>query len=460
MVKMKMTDHQAKASGNHVTGPGFVHLRLHSAFSLLEGALPLKKVISMAVADGQPAIAVTDSNNLFGALEFSVKSVEVGLQPILGCQLNIDMEDTSADEKRSHREQVAKRPSIVLLAANDVGYSHLVSLVSRAYLDGSDAESTHIKFSWLEEECAGLICLTGAHGGPVDQALLADHPSLASTRLDRLKAIFPDRLYVELQRHSAFDQSHENNVLKLAYDHYLPIVATNEPFFPAPDDFDAHDALMAVAHNAMVSDDSRFRLSQDHYLKSRKEMCDLFKDLPEALDNTIEIANRCSFNLKTTLPILPRFTGASDDPEEADRAEARELRAQAVEGLENRIAALGCADGFEIKDYNERLEVELGIIENMRFPGYFLIVADFIKWAKFNEIPVGPGRGSGAGSLVAYALTVTDVDPLRFSLLFERFLNPERVSMPDFDIDFCQDRRDEVIRYVQQKYGREQVARS
>ncbi len=458
MVKMKMSDHQAEASGNHSNGPGFVHLRVHSAFSLLEGALPLKKVISMAVGDGQPAIAVTDSNNLFGALEFSVKSVEVGLQPILGCQLSIDMEDAEADEKRSHREQVAERPAIVLLAADDIGYSHLVSLVSRAYLDGSDTESIHIIFSWLAEECSGLICLTGAHGGPIDQALQADNRSLASTRLDRLKAIFEDRLYVELQRHSDFDQNHENSVLKLAYESFLPIVATNEPFFPAPDDFDAHDALMAVAHNAMVSDDSRFRLTPDHYLKSRDEMCDLFKDLPEALDNTIEIANRCSYILNTTSPILPRFTGASADPEEAERAETRELRAQAVEGLEKRIAALGCAEGFEIKDYDERLEVELGIIENMRFPGYFLIVADFIKWAKANDIPVGPGRGSGAGSLVAYALTVTDVDPLRFSLLFERFLNPERVSMPDFDIDFCQDRRDEVIRYVQQKYGREQVA--
>jgi DNA polymerase-3 subunit alpha len=215
---------------------------------------------------------------------------------------------------------------------------------------------------------------------------------------------------------------------------------------------------MAVAHNAIVSDDSRFRLTPDHYMKSREEMAELFADLPEALENTVEIAMRCSYVLKKRGPILPRFTGASDDPEAAQRAEAEELRRQAVEGLDLRLAALGMAPGYTEQEYRDRLDFELGVIERMGFPGYFLIVADFIKWAKQQDIPVGPGRGSGAGSLVAYALTITDVDPLRFSLLFERFLNPSRVSMPDFDIDFCQDRREEVIRYVQAKYGREQVA--
>ncbi|MCP4318851.1 MAG: DNA polymerase III subunit alpha [Hyphomicrobiales bacterium] len=439
-------------------GPQFVHLRVHSAYSLLEGALPLKTVISMAVADNQPAIGISDSNNLFGALEFSVNAAEEGLQPILGCQLEIDMEDGGGAERRNHREYAAARPSIVLIAMNDAGYARLVELVSRAYLDGSSAETVHICACWLEEGTDGLICLTGGRAGPLDKALLDDQAPIASTRLERLTTLFGDRLYIELQRQGGFDRAHEIRVLKLAYDQAVPIVATNEAFFPSPEDFDAHDALMAVAHNAMVSDDSRFQLTPDHYLKSRAEMCALFEDLPEALENTVEIARRCSFLLDTRAPILPRFTGATGDKEEAERAEAAELRRQAEEGLDERLAELGFADGFNEHDYRERLDVELGIIERMRFPGYFLIVADFIKWAKANDIPVGPGRGSGAGSLVAYALTVTDVDPLRFSLLFERFLNPERVSMPDFDIDFCQDRRDEVIRYVQEKYGRQQVA--
>jgi len=453
-----MQDAMAETGTSQSAGPGFVHLRVHSAYSLLESALPLKTIISKAVSDRQPAIGIADSNNLFGALEFSVKAVEEGLQPIIGCQLEIDMEDADTAERRGQKDAVAAQPSIVLIAADTTGYARLVELVSRAYLSGTGSEPAHIELSWLKDRADGLICLTGALGGPVDRALAAGHAQRARDRVAHLKEIFGDRLYVELQRPAGFDKAHENQMVKLAYDEQLPIVATNEAFFPAPDDFDAHDALLAVAHNAMVSDDSRFRLTEDHYLKSRAEVVELFKDLPEALENSVEIAQRCTFLLETCDPILPRFADAADDSADAEKAESLELRRQAREGLEERLAALGCAEGFEESDYNERLELELDIIEGMRFPGYFLIVADFIKWAKAHDIPVGPGRGSGAGSLVAYALTVTDVDPLRFSLLFERFLNPARVSMPDFDIDFCQDRRDEVIQYVQEKYGREQVA--
>ncbi|MES5046636.1 DNA polymerase III subunit alpha [Rhizobium nepotum] len=439
--------------------PGFVHLRVHSAYSLLEGALPLKKIMSKAVADGQPAIAIADTNNLFVALEFSEKARDEGLQPIIGCQVSIDMQD-AADDRRNHNSHLAKLPAIVLLAANAEGYERLVDLISRAYLDGeSGGQSVHITRAWLEEASnAGLIVLTGASGGPVDMALKEGHASQAKQRLLALKSLFGDRLYIELQRQSGYDRAHERRMIGLAYEHDIPLVATNEAFFPSKADYEAHDALMAVAHNAIVSDDSRFRLTPDHYMKSREEMTALFADIPEALENTIEIALRCSFVLKKRGPILPRFTGASDDPEAAQRAEAEELRRQAVEGLDHRLAALGMAPGYIEQEYRDRLDFELGVIERMGFPGYFLIVADFIKWAKLQDIPVGPGRGSGAGSLVAYALTITDVDPLRFSLLFERFLNPERVSMPDFDIDFCQDRREEVIRYVQRKYGREQVA--
>lgn len=433
-------DGKAASSEALGTDPQFVHLRVHSAFSLLEGALPLKKVIGKAVADNQPAIGIVDTNNLFAALEFSQKAAGDGLQPITGCQLSIDMEDEVDGERRGHAQQLAKLPSIVLIAATDDGYTRLVDLVSRAYLSGEGSQATRITRSWLAENGTdGLIALTGASGGPVDLALKAGSTALAEARLETLHDLFGDRLYIELQRHGGYDRRHESRMIELAYKFDIPLVATNEAFFPSPSDYDAHDALMAVAHNAMVSDDSRFRLTPDHYLKSRKEMAALFADLPEALENTVEIARRCSFMLKTRGPILPRFTGATADPEEAERAEAAELRRQAEEGLEQRLARLGMAPGYSEQEYRERLAFELSVIERMKFPGYFLIVADFIKWAKQHDIPVGPGRGSGAGSLVAYALTITDVDPMRFSLLFERFLNPERVSMPDFDIDFCQE---------------------
>ncbi|AKI01023.1 DNA-directed DNA polymerase III PolC [Hoeflea sp. IMCC20628] len=438
--------------------PGFVHLRVHSAYSLLEGALPIKTLIKRAVADDQPALAISDTNNLFGALEFSVKTIEAGIQPLIGCQLDIDMEDGQDTERRSHRDHLQKAPHIVLFAATAAGYDRLVALVSQAYLDGDNSDRPHISLSWLEQGAEGLIALTGAAGGPVDQVLREGYPDRARDRLERLKSVFGDRLYVELQRQRGFDRAHEAKMIALAYECEVPLVATNEAFFPTPDDFEAHDALMAVAHNAVMSDDRRPRLSVDNCLKSRSEMTSLFADIPEALANSVEIARRCSAIVESRAPILPRFTGGGeDDPEAALAAEASELRRQSLEGLERRLARTGMADGFVETDYRERLQVELDIIESMKFPGYFLIVADFIKWAKDQGIPVGPGRGSGAGSLVAYALTITDVDPLRFSLLFERFLNPARVSMPDFDIDFCQDRREEVIRYVQKKYGREQV---
>jgi DNA polymerase-3 subunit alpha len=438
--------------------PLFVHLRIHSAFSLLEGALPVKKIIAKAVADQQPALGLTDTNNLFAALEFSKTASGEGLQPIIGCQLSIDFEEDAGEERGNRQSQLRKLPSIVLLAATPDGYSRLSALVSRAYMDGDGPGTIHIKRSWFEGEAPGLIALTGASTGPIDMALRDGNEGLAERRLAMLSELFGDRLYVEIQRHGAYDRQHEAKVTDLAYRLELPIVATNEPFFPTAGDFEAHDALMAVAQNTLVSDDNRLRLTPDHYFKSRAEMAALFADLPEAIDNTVEIARRCAFALKTVAPILPRFTAGNEDGEAAEKAEADELSRQAWEGLDARLAVIGVADGYTEKDYRDRLEFELGIIERMKFPGYFLIVADFIKWAKSHDIPVGPGRGSGAGSLVAYVLTITDIDPLRFSLLFERFLNPERVSMPDFDIDFCQDRREEVIRYVQAKYGREQVA--
>lgn len=435
----------------------FVHLRVHSAYSLLEGALPIGKIVGHAVKDQAPAIGIADTNNLFGALEFAQKAVKDGVQPIVGCQIDVNFGDVQ-DNGRNARKHDRGLTPLVLIAATETGYANLVDLVSKSYLDVPAGEPVQVLAEWLSTRSDGIICLTGSERGPVGAALRAEQPALAEQRLLQLKAWYGDRLYVELQRPTGYDRALEAATIDLAYAHDLPLVATNEAFFPAAADYDAHDALMAIAEGSVVAVDDRRRLTPDHYLRTQKEMAALFADLPEALASTVEIARRCSYYPQTRNPILPRFTGNdAADADAALQAEADELARQAREGLDARLAAHGPTKGYTVEQYRERLEFEIGIITRMKFPGYFLIVADFIKWGKAQGIPVGPGRGSGAGSLVAYALTITDVDPLRFSLLFERFLNPERVSMPDFDIDFCQDRREEVIRYVQGKYGREQV---
>jgi len=445
----------AKADAPVKPARPFVHLRVHSAYSLLEGALRVEKVVAHAVKDRAPAIAIADTNNLFGALEFANKATKEGVQPLVACLIEVALGGAPSGGRASAaRRGGVEHDPVVLIAATQEGYENLVRLVSRAYLDNPSGETIHVGIDWVEELGGGLICLTGGPRGPVGAALRFDHTDLAEDRLLRLKSIFGDRLYVELERIGNWDRRLEAATVELAYRHELPLVATNEAFFLTRDDFEAHDALIAIAEGAVVASDDRRRLSPDNHLKSQAEMAVLFADLPEAIDNTVEIAMRCSYYPQKRKPILPRFTGSGDD---AERAEVEELRRQAREGLEMRFATIGMAAGFTEAEYRERLEFELGVIERMKFPGYFLIVADFIKWGKAHGIPVGPGRGSGAGSLVAYALTITDIDPLRFSLLFERFLNPDRVSMPDFDIDFCQDRREEVIRYVQAKYGRDQV---
>ncbi len=274
-------------------------------------------------------------------------------------------------------------------------------------------------------------------------------------RLDRLAPLFGDRLYVEVQRHGLESERRvEPALLELAYARSLPLVATNEPYFATAADHEAQDALLCIAEGALLSASDRRRLSPEHRFKTRAEMRALFADLTEAVDNSVEIALRCAYHPHTRQPILPHFAAPHGTPVDQEQ----ELRRQAAEGLEMLLARHGCAPGHTAEEYRQRLDFELSVIVRMKFPGYFLIVADFIKWAKAQGIPVGPGRGSGAGSLVAYSLTITDLDPIRFGLLFERFLNPERVSMPDFDIDFCQDRRDEVIAYVRQRWGRDRVA--
>ncbi len=343
---------------------------------------------------------------------------------------------------------------MILLAAEEAGYRSLMRLNSRAFLETPSNEQSHLKFEWLENETQGLIALTGGPHGVLDLALAAGQNDLAAARCDRLAALFRDRLYVELQRHGMPQERRcEGALLDLAYSKSLPLVATNEPFFANEDDYEAHDALICIAEGRLVAEPDRRQLTVEHRFKTRDEMMALFADLPESLANSVEIAQRCSFRPRTHQPILPRFTVGAEKVDEAE-----ELRKRAEAGLERQIAMHGIAPDTTEDEYRKRLAFELDVIAKMKYPGYFLIVADFIQWAKSQGIPVGPGRGSGAGSLVSYSLTITDLDPMRFGLLFERFLNPERVSMPDFDIDFCQDRRDEVIRYVQERYGRDQVA--
>ncbi len=435
---------------------GFVHLHVHSAYSLLQGSIKIAGLADLAKADHQPALALTDTDNMFGALEFSDKMAASGIQPIVGCALAIDFGDLEAGS----RSTLAASPArVVLLAAREAGYRSLMRLNSRAFLETPVHQTPHIKFDWLLGETEGLIALTGGPDGPISLAINADQAALAASRCDRLADVFGDRLYIELQRHGLDSERRaEPFLIDLAYSKGLPLVATNEPYFAAADDYEAHDALLCIAGGRLIAETDRIQLTPDHRFKTRAEMAVLFADIPEALGSTVEIAERCAYRPTTRKPILPRFTVGADNAGDAVSAEAAELRRQAEEGLKHRIAMHGVAQGLTEEDYLSRLSFEVDVITRMNYAGYFLIVADFIKWAKSQGIPVGPGRGSGAGSLVAYALTVTDLDPLRFGLLFERFLNPERVSMPDFDIDFCQDRRDEVIGYVQQRYGRDQVA--
>src|SRR3989475_5331058 len=435
--------------------PGFVHLHVHSSYSLLEGALTIGRLAELAKADRQPALALTDTDNMFGALEFSDKMAGAGIQPIIGAALSVEFADGIQPNTFQPGTFQAARRRIVLLAAGEQGYRNLMRLSSRAFLETQAGEPPHLKATWLDGMTDGLIALTGGPGGPLDAAIAAGQAEQAAARCDALLRLFGDRLYIELQRHNTPEaRATESGLLDLASARGVPLVATNEPFFATADDYEAHDALICIAEGRLVAEGDRRQLTPEHRFKTRAEMAVLFADLPEALRSTVEIAMRCVFRPRTRKPILPRFSFHHGAPVD----EAAELRRQAEQGLDRRIADQGTAPGHTVDDYRDRLAFELAVIEKMKYPGYFLIVADFIKWAKAHGMPVGPGRGSGAGSLTAYALTITDLDPIRFGLLFERFLNPERVSMPDFDIDFCQERRDEVLRYVQERYGRDQVA--
>ena len=404
---------------------------------------------TLATKNAMPAVAITDTGNLFGALEFSDTMMEKGIQPIIGMSLKVDFAEAAPTPQKQHAG-LKQFHSLVLLAQNDVGYSNMMRLTSRSFLDIAPQDEAHVTWELFNQCTDGIICLSGGPSGPLNAALLQGQVPLARDTAQRLLDVFGNRLYIELQRHSLdTERATEKGLIDIAYVLGIPLVATNEVFFAVPDDYSAHDALICIAEGAVVAADERRRLTPEHYFKSQKEMATLFADIPEAIENTIEIAMRCAYRVEGRKPILPRF-GDGDEPEV--------LTQQAKAGLEIRLAQTGLAPGMTREDYNKRLDFELSVIIKMQYAGYFLIVSDFIKWAKAQDIPVGPGRGSGAGSLVAYSTMITDLDPLRFDLLFERFLNPDRVSMPDFDIDFCQDRRDEVIDYVQGRYGRESVA--
>ncbi|MEZ5926660.1 MAG: DNA polymerase III subunit alpha [Hyphomicrobiaceae bacterium] len=449
-----------------MSSPAFLHLKVHSAYSLLEGALTIEKLAKLAKADHMPALGLTDTDNLFGALEFSEKLAGSGIQPIIGMTLVVDFADRAVDDRGVPRPEAARRRAerMALLAKDEAGYRNLMALTSAAWLEGDGTSEPRVSLGQISDHAGGLIALTGGPDGPIDGAFRDGQMPLARSRVEQLASIFGDRLYVELQRHGrAETKALELELVTLAYKMGLPLVATNEPYFASAGDYEAHDALICIAEGRYLSEDDRRRLTREHYFKSQAEMAKLFADLPEALSSTIEIARRSAFRPRTQKPILPQFvTGGRASKARSEDAqagiEADELRRQAEDGLAARLEAHGPAAGVEPEAYRQRLAYEIDVIIRMRYQGYFLIVADFIKWAKAHNIPVGPGRGSGAGSLVAYALTITDLDPMRFGLLFERFLNPERVSMPDFDIDFCQERRDEVIRYVQEKYGSDRVA--
>ena len=421
---------------------GFVHLRVHSAYSLSEGAIKTEDIAKLAAAARMPAVAIADSGNLFGAMEFSQACTKRGVQPIIGCQVSL---------VRTDHPRAAPDP-VVLLAQDEAGLANLQALSSMGFLDG-DPACPQVPVERVLERAEGLILLTGGMRGPVGRLLAEGRGAEAEALAARLREAFPDRCMMELLRHgSVTERAVEPGMVALADRMGLPLVATNECFFAAPAMHEAHDALLCIAEGRQVSEQARRRVSAEAWFKPADAMLALFADLPEACSNTVAVAQSCAVMAETRKPLLPLCPKVR-----TGQTEAETVQAMAVEGLARRMDAME-ADAETRARYGAQLDYELGVIGAMGFPGYFMIVADFIQWAKANDIPVGPGRGSGAGSVVAWALTITDLDPLRWGLLFERFLNPERVSMPDFDIDFCQERRDEVIAYVRREYGRDRVA--
>ncbi|MCK4585760.1 MAG: DNA polymerase III subunit alpha, partial [Gammaproteobacteria bacterium] len=425
----------------------FIHLRLHTEYSLVDGTVRVKPLVAALIEQGMPACAVTDQSNLFAMVKFYRAAISSGIKPIIGVDVWLANEDEPAQPSR-----------LSLLCQTNEGYLNLSELVSKSYLEGQHRGIPIVRLEWLEQHSAGLIALSGGREGDVGRALLAGDKSRVKNLVSRWQRLFPDRYYLELHRTGRpEEENYLHAAVVLAQTAELPVVATNDVRFLKTENFEAHEARVCI-HDGRTLDDPRRpkNYSEQQYLRSPEEMVELFADIPEALENTVEIAKRCNVELTLGKNFLPDF------PIPDGLTEAEYFRQESQKGLEARLDKLFDRTAPEFaeirKPYDERLEIELGVIIKMGFPGYFLIVADFIRWAKNNGVPVGPGRGSGAGSLVAYALTITDLDPLKYELLFERFLNPERVSMPDFDVDFCMEGRDRVIDYVAQHYGRDKVS--
>ncbi|MCK9469535.1 MAG: DNA polymerase III subunit alpha [Porticoccaceae bacterium] len=425
--------------------PDFIHLRVHTEYSLVDGIVRIKPLIKAVASMGMPAVAVTDVCNFFALVKFYQSAVGGGIKPICGADLQI------VDDE-------GQQTLITLLVQNNTGYRNLTSLISRAYLEGQVQGRPTVRREWISEYAEGLIALSGGRLGDIGQALLANRQELAGTLLGEWQKDFPDRFYLELTRTGRPDEEdYLHSAVDLAARHQCPVVATNDVCFLEEEQFEAHEARVCIFEGRTLDDPRREkRYSSEQYLRTPEEMAELFSDIPEALANTVAIARRCNLDLRLGEYFLP------DYPVPDGKTVDEFFREQSFEGLHRRFAVILPADvenrDEKVKLYEERLRFELDIIIQMGFAGYFLIVMDFIRWAKQNQIPVGPGRGSGAGSLVAYALEITDLDPLAYDLLFERFLNPERVSMPDFDIDFCMDNRDRVIAYVADRYGRDAVS--
>ncbi len=425
----------------------FIHLHLHTEYSLVDGLVRIKPLVERVAEMGMPAVAVTDQSNLFGMVKFYRAALAIGVKPIIGVDVWVYEEEEPAHPSR-----------LLLLCRDNEGYRNLTRLVSRTYLEGQQRGIPMLHREWLEGESDGLIALSGGRGGDVGRALLAGNQEQALRRLEFWQTLFPDSYYLELQRTGReSEEEYLHTAVELAIAQQVPVVASNDVVFLEKDDFIAHEARVCIHEGRTLEDPRRPRnYSEQQYLRSPAEMKELFSDLPEALENTVEIAKRCNVEItlgKNFLPKSPIPPGKTIDEYFAEQSRT---------GLEQRLAVIFDVNAPDFaeqrKPYDERLATELEVITQMGFPGYFLIVADFIKWSKRNGIPVGPGRGSGAGSLVAYALTITDLDPLKYDLLFERFLNPERVSMPDFDVDFCMEGRDRVIEYVAETYGRDRVS--
>jgi len=437
----------------------YIALRNHTTYSLCQGAIKIADLIDKAKALQMPALGIMDSQNLFGALEFSMACKKAGIQPILGCEMMIDfnLQDSKNISNVDFTENLCKTP---LIATSEEGYRNLMFLVSESYLKRQNGIVPFINFELLKQKSKGIIALSGGSEGLLGKLLLQGQDKQAHKILLEIKEIFNTNFYIEITRHGTKNEELiEEKLLQLAFKNSLPLIATNDVYFLTPDMHEAQDILSCIYEGHSLVEENRKKNSPEQYFKNYEQFLELFKDLPEAINNSINIAKKCHTMAFERPPTLPKFST------EENFDEALELRNQSLEGLKMRLKSKFLIEETDTetqqkinKEYFERLEYELGIIIKMNFSGYFLIVSDFIKWAKNNEIPVGPGRGSGAGSIIAWSLQITDLDPIRFGLLFERFLNPERVSMPDFDIDFCQSRRDEVIDYVQKKYGSDYVA--